>query len=89
MAGMQVEEIFYACIYREVHSIKELKANLLIGIKILGPEEVVLDLVLWNAYLGSWKGYIRIQVESRSNSPYRVQRPVQIQKITVIYPQSI
>lgn len=46
MAGMQDEEIFYACIYREVHSVKELKANLLIGIKILGPEEVVLDLVL-------------------------------------------
>lgn len=87
--GTQDEEKVFACIYREVHLVKELKANLLIGTDILGPEEVILDLGLGKAYLGSCKVSIPILVKSRSNSPNGIQRPVHIQKTTIIPPRSI
>lgn len=70
-------------IRREVHLVKDLKANMLIGNDVLGPEGFVMDLGKGEAYIGSTGVTIPLEVRSAKSS---VQRMVHIKQTTVVPP---
>lgn len=70
--------------WREVHLVDELKANLLIGIDIMGPELVTVDMGQKKVIRGSCNVEIPIEIKTRSRSAQGIQRPIHAQKTTVI-----
>lgn len=73
---------------REIHLVKDLKANILLGTDILGPEQFSIDLGRKEATIGSCDVIIPINIGSRSTTP-AVQRSVHLRKTTTVPPHSV
>ena len=70
---------------REVHLVDNLKANMLLGNDIIGPERIILDVAKKIAHIGSTGASIPLDVRSPKSS---VQRLVHLRKTTVIPPHA-
>lgn len=55
-----------ACICQKTHIVNELKANILAGTDVLGPEKVILYLEKREAFIGSCDVTISIQIRARA-----------------------
>lgn len=86
--GTQKEQSVLAKFWREVYLVDNLKANLLIGIDIMGPELVVVDMGRKRVILGSCDVEVSIEIKFRSHSAHGVIRPILAQKTTVVPPHS-
>lgn len=49
-----------ACVRRELHIVDDLRAKMLIGNDIIGPEGIVIDVANKKAYIGSCKTEIKV-----------------------------
>ena len=56
-----------ACIHRELHVVEDLRAKMLIGNDILGPEEIVIDVAGRKAYIGSCNSFASVTAHQRSS----------------------
>lgn len=74
--GTQKGQPVLTSFWREVHLVDNLKANLLIGIDVMGPELVTADMGQKKVIFGSCNVEIPIEIKSRSRSAQGVQRPV-------------
>lgn len=74
------------CIRREIHLVKDLKANMLMGNDILGPERIILDMGKGNAFIGSCGSTIEISTRQREG-PY-TKRVVQARNSLTVAPRS-
>ena len=72
---------------REVHLVEHLKANMLLGTDILGPEQITIDLGKKEAIIGSCGVNVPIDIGSRNNTP-AIVRAVHIRKTTQVPPHS-
>jgi hypothetical protein len=76
-------------IRREVHVVEGLRAGMLMGVDILGPERMVIDFAANKLIVGSCQGLsVDIAVKSRENAP-RIDRRVKVEKNTTIAPRTI
>ena len=80
--GRQVQ----ACIRREIHLVKGLKANILIGTDILTPEQFVLDLKKGVAVIGSCS--VTIPIASKRHAKAAINRVVCLKETMTIPPRS-
>ena len=72
-------------IQREVHLVDNLKANMLIGNDITGPEQFIIDMKAKQATIGSIGASIPIEVRSAKTS---LQRLVHLKKTAIIPPHT-
>lgn len=63
--GTQKGQPILARFWREVHCVDNLKANLLIGIDVMGPELMTVDMGKINVIFGSCNVEIPIEIKSR------------------------
>ena len=75
-----------ACVTREIHLVNGLKANLLMGNDIMGPEEIVLDVSKNEARIGSCD--ITISISTRQQNGQYTKRPIRAQKAITIAPRA-
>lgn len=66
---------------REVHLLSKLKANILLGSDMLGPELVTIDFGKKQAFIGSCEVTVPIDVESRGTASAAIQPAVHIAKL--------
>ena len=72
-------------IYREVHLVDNLKAHMLLGNDIIGPEKIVLDIAQGKAYIGSCGATAAIT--SKQRGPYQ-RRIIHARKALAIAPRA-
>lgn len=84
----QKEQPVLAKFWREVHLVDNLKANLLIGIDIIGSELVVVNMGRKRVIVGSCNIEVPIEIKFCSHSAPGITRPVHAQKTTVVPPHS-
>ena len=77
-----------ARIRREVHIVEELRANILVGVDIMGPEAITIDIGKKTAVIHSYNG-IPIPLSITARSKQCLQRSILSQKETVIPPRSV
>ena len=75
-------------IRREVHLIDNLKANMLIGNDVTGPEKWNMDYIQNQAVIGSCGVTIPLDIRRRSVTGQPVHKPVHIKKSVVVPPQA-
>ena len=74
-----------ACIQREIHIVDNLRAKMLIGNDILGPEKVVIDVAGQKAYIGSCDAFATVTAHQRGSF---FRRNVHVEKSSIIPPRS-
>ena len=72
-------------IHREIHLVDNLKAHMLLGNDIIGPEKIVLDVAQNKAYIGSCGATATIT--SRQRGPYQ-RRTIHARKALTIAPRA-
>ncbi len=77
-----------AQIERELHIVDDLRAKVLIGVDIQGPERIILDLGHRTATIRSCKG-IQVVLSLVPRTNQRIRRAVLTQNDTTIAPRSI
>ena len=86
LEGAQKDQPVLTKFWREVHLVDNLKANLPIGIDIMGPELVVVDMGQKRVILGSCNVEVLIKIKFRLQSANGVKCLVYAQKTTVLPP---
>ena len=75
---------------REIHLVDDLKANLLVGTDILGPEKIAIDLGKREAFIGSCNVTVPIDIGSRSTASVNaIHKAVHIKKTMIIPPHTV
>ena len=74
-----------ACVRREVHIVDDLRAKMLIGNDILGPEKIVVDIARGKAYIGSCDAFTTITAHQRGSF---FRRHVHVKNTLVIPPRN-
>lgn len=72
---------------REIHVVDNLKANILIGMDILGPEGVIIDLPNENVIFSKC-GNVAVPVQATARDNVRIRRVVRSEKKQIIPPRS-
>ena len=81
-------ETVVAKIFREIHIVKDLKANILLGMNILILKEVIIDLLSQTLKLTKVKEIeIPIQIETKNN--VNVNHIIRVEKQTVVSLKSV
>lgn len=75
-----------ALIQREIHLVKDLKANMLIGNDIITPEGIVMDTRKQEANIRSCG--VTVPLEVRSRASHAQQRPIHAKKAVVLPPRA-
>ena len=75
-----------ACITREAHVVDGLKAKMLLGVDVMGPEHMDISLAKRSVYVGSCKVSVPANLKPRSANP--IQRVVHAKASLVVPPRS-
>lgn len=81
LKGIQDGKPAIAVLRREVHLVKDLKANFLIGNDILGPEKVSINLSKGEAHIGSCDVTIALSIKGRATP---IHKPIHLKKSTIV-----
>ena len=75
----------YACLRRELHLVDGLKANMLIGNDIIGPEGILIDISKGSVYISSCG--IKLMVDAKQRGPF-IRREILAESNIVLPPHS-
>ena len=88
LTGTVKGEMIVAKIFREIHVVEDLKANILLRMNILISEEVIIDLLSQTLKLTKVKE-IKILIQIKIKNNVNVNHIVRVEKQTVISSKSV